>query len=146
VGELPLNFEATKDGAYTLSVSIDEAELLYCHLIDNKTGADVNLLETPEYTFNAQVDDYASRFKVVFVAASEDADGDSESFAFNSNGSWIIANEGRATLQVIDLNGRVLSSQQIEGSAETRINAVPGLYMIRLINGENVKAQKVVVR
>ena len=146
VGELPLNFEAAKDGTYTLSVSIDEAELLYCHLIDNKTGADVNLLETPEYTFSAKVDDYASRFKVVFVAASEDADGDSETFAFNSNGNWIIANEGRATLQVIDLNGRVLSSQQIEGSAETRINAVPGLYMIRLINGENVKVQKVVVR
>ena len=146
VGELPLNFEAAKDGTYTLSISIDEAELLYCHLIDNKTGADVNLLETPEYTFSAKVDGYASRFKVVFVAASEDADGDSETFAFNSNGNWIIANEGRATLQVIDLNGRVLSSQQIEGSAETRINAVPGLYMIRLINGENVKVQKVVVR
>jgi len=147
VGELPLNFEAAKDGIYTLSVCIDEAELLYCHLIDNKTGADVNLLETPEYTFNAKVDDYASRFKLVFVAKDEDSTLiDSDAFAFNNNGNWIILNEGRATLQVIDLNGRVLSSQQIEGSAETRINAVPGLYMMRLINGENVRVQKVVVR
>ena len=146
VGVLPLNFEAAKDGTYTLSFEDATEGLLYCHLIDNKTGADVDLLATPDYAFNAKADDYAYRFKVVFVAASEDAEGDSETFAFNNNGNWIIANEGRATLQVIDLNGRILSSEQIEGGAETRINAAPGLYMLRLINGKNVRVQKVVVR
>ena len=151
VGVLPLNFEAAKDGTYTLSFEDATEGLLYCHLIDNMTGADVDLLAgastgSATYTFSAKADDYAYRFKVVFVAASEDAEGDSETFAFNNNGNWIIANEGRATLQVIDLNGRILSSEQIEGSAETRIDAAPGLYLIRLINGENVKVQKVVVR
>ena len=162
VGELPLNFEAAKDGTYTLSFENATEGLLYCHLIDNKTGADVDLLAskaviagedpqspTASYTFNAKVSDYPSRFKVVFVAngpsTGSGTDG-SETFAFNNNGNWIIANEGRATLQVIDLNGRILSSEQIEGGAETRINAAPGLYMLRLINGENVRVQKVVVR
>ena len=147
VGMLPLNFEAAKAGTYTLSFEDATEGLLYCHLIDNKTGADVDLLTTPDYTFNAKVDDYAYRFKVVFVKTDEDGTlSDSETFAFNNNGNWIIANEGRAILQVIDINGRILSSEQIEGAAETRINAVPGLYLIRLINGENVKVQKVVVR
>jgi hypothetical protein len=147
VGVLPLNFEAAKDGTYTLSFEDATEGLLYCHLIDNKTGADVDLLATPDYAFNAKADDYASRFKVVFVANDEDGSlTGSDAFAFNNNGNWIIANEGRATLQVIDLNGRILSSEQIEGSAETRIDAAPGLYLIRLINGENVKVQKVVVR
>ena len=147
VGVLPLNFEAAKDGTYTLSFEDATEGLLYCHLIDNLTGADVDLLATPDYSFNAKADDYASRFKVVFVAKDEDGSlTGSETFAFNNNGNWIIANEGRATLQVIDLNGRILSSEQIEGSAETRIDAAPGLYLIRLINGENVKVQKVVVR
>ena len=154
VGVLPLNFEAAKDGTYTLSFEDATEGLLYCHLIDNKTGADVDLLAgastgSATYTFSAKVDDYAYRFKVVFVAngpsTGSGTDG-SETFAFNNNGNWIIANEGRATLQVIDLNGRILSSEQIEGSAETRIDAAPGLYLIRLINGENVKVQKVVVR
>lgn len=151
-GMLPLNFEAAKDGSYTLSFEDATEGLLYCHLIDNKTGADVDMLALRQaqgpatYTFHAKKDDYASRFKVVFVASSEVAEGDSETFAFNNNGNWIIANEGRATLQVVDLNGRILSSQQIEGSAETRIDAAPGLYLIRLINGENIKVQKVVVR
>ena len=160
VGVLPLNFEAAKDGTYTLSFEDATEGLLYCHLIDNLTGADVDLLsagdcgsesamttEGVSYTFTAKKTDYAYRFKVVFVAKDEDGSSTgSETFAFNSNGNWIIANEGRATLQVIDLNGRILSSEQIEGSAETRIDAVPGLYLIRLINGENVKVQKVVVR
>ena len=56
------------------------------------------------------------------------------------------ANEGQATLQVIDLNGRILSSETVSGSVSKTINAVPGVYMLRLINGENVKVQKVVVR
>ena len=162
VGELPLNFEAAEDGTYTLSFEDGTEGLVYCHLIDNLTGADVDLL-TPvgfplykggqgglnhpaTYTFTAKKSDYASRFKVVFASVCGDANGDSETFAFNNNGNWIIANEGRATLQVIDLTGRILSSEQIEGSVQTQINQPAGLYLIRLVNGDNVKVQKVVVR
>ena len=157
VGVLPLNFEAAKDGTYTLSFEDGTEGLLYCHLIDNKTGADVDLLAgastlrqaqgSATYTFSAKVDDYAYRFKVVFVAKDEDGSSTgSETFAFNNNGNWIIANEGRATLQVIDLNGRILSSEQIEGLVQTSIHQPAGLYLIRLLNGNDVKIQKVVVR
>jgi hypothetical protein len=94
------------------------------------------------------VTDYESRFKLVFVCgdANDDHDGDNETFAFYFNGSWIIANEGQATLQVIDLNGRILSSETVNGSVSTSINANPGVYMLRLVNGNDVKVQKVVVR
>gem|GEM_PF-2552509 len=162
VGELPLNFEAAEDGTYTLSFENATEGLVYCHLIDNLTGADVDLLtpagfplykggqgglnQPATYTFTAKKTDYASRFKVVFASVCGDANGDSETFAFNNNGNWIIANEGRATLQVIDLTGRILSSEQIEGSVQTQINQPAGLYLIRLVNGDNVKVQKVVVR
>ena len=37
------------------------------HLIDNLTGKDINLLETPEYSFDAKATDNASRFKLVFA-------------------------------------------------------------------------------
>ncbi len=146
VGELPLSFKAEKNGTYTLSFSNENVEFGYLHLIDNLTGAETNLLATPSYTFEARTTDYASRFKVVFASVSEDANGDSETFAFNNNGNWIILNEGRATLQVIDLNGRILSSEQIEGSVQTSIHQPAGLYLIRLLNGNDVKVQKVVVR
>ena len=75
-----------------------------------------------------------------------DANDDNDSFAFYSNGNWIIANEGEATLQVIDVTGRILSSESVNGSVSKSINQPAGVYMIRLINGEDVKVQKIVIR
>ena len=98
-------------------------------------------------SFNAKTTDYESRFKLVFSANSEDGPSTgSGPFAFYSNGNWIIANEGEATLQVIDINGRILSSETVNGSVSKAINAAPGVYVLRLINGDDVKTQKVVVR
>ena len=151
--EVPVNFKANENGTYTISVNPEGVEMAYLHLIDNMTGSDVDLLALRQaqgpatYTFTAKTTDYESRFKLVFVA-NNDEDGSStgsETFAFYSNGNWIIANDGDATLQVIDLNGRILSSETVNGSVSKSIHAAPGVYMIRLINGENVKVQKVVI-
>ena len=146
-GEMPVSFRANENGQYTLTVNPEGVEMGYLHLIDNMTGADIDLLATPSYSFEAKTTDYESRFRLVFAANNEDGvSTGSTTFAFFSNGSWIINNEGEATLQVIDLNGRVLSSETINGSVSTNINATTGIYMMRLINGDNVKTQKVVVR
>ena len=143
MGELPVNFKAEKSGSYTLAISSENVSFGYLHLIDNMTGADINLLSTPNYSFEAKTNDYASRFKLVFAT---NASTDSETFAFFNNGSFVINNEGEATMQVEDVAGRILSTETIHGCANVNINAAPGIYMIRLINGDNVKVQKVVVR
>ena len=144
--EVPVNFKAKENGTYTITVNPEGVEMNYLHLIDNMTGADVDLLQNPSYSFNATTTDYESRFKLVFSANTEDGPSTgSGTFAFYSNGSWVIANEGEATLQVVDLMGRILSSETVNGSVSKAINTVPGVYMIRLINGENVKVQKVVI-
>ena len=146
-GELPVNFRASENGTYTLSMDVENMDMNYLHLIDNMTGMDVDLLQTPSYTFEAKVNDYESRFRLVFAANNENGvSTGSTTFAFYSNGNWIINNAGEATLQVVDLTGRILSSETIHGSVSTTINAVPGVYMLRLINGENVNVQKIVVR
>ena len=153
-GEMPVNFRAKENGTYSLSFSCENVSFSYLHLIDNMTGADVDLLpslraersnldQPASYTFTAKTTDYESRFKLVFAVGSSTG---SDTFAFYSNGNWIISNDGNATLQVIDVNGRILSSEQINGSVSKVIHAAPGVYMIRLINGDNVKVQKVVVR
>ena len=146
-GEMPINFRANEDGQYTLTVNPKNVDMNYLHLIDNMTGMDVDLLQTPSYTFNATTRDYESRFRLVFAANNEDGvSTGSTTFAFYSNGNWIINNVGDATLQVIDVTGRVLSSETVSGSVSKTINAVPGVYMLRLINGDNVNVQKIVVR
>lgn len=144
-GEMPLNFKAEKSGTYTLSFSNEEVTFSYLHLIDNMTGADIDLLQTPNYTFNAKTSDYASRFKVVFAANEIGSSSDSESFAFFRNGNLVVLNEGMATLQVIDMMGRILSSERISGSYETKVDAAPGVYMLRLVSGNEVKIQKVII-
>ncbi|MBO7617993.1 MAG: T9SS type A sorting domain-containing protein, partial [Bacteroidales bacterium] len=48
--------------------------------------------------------------------------------------------------QVVDVTGRILKSETINGCANVNVNAAPGVYMLRLINGNNVKVQKVVVK
>ncbi len=146
--EVPVNFKANENGTYTITVNPEGVDMAYLHLIDNMTGADVDLLvsepvEGPaSYTFTAKTTDYESRFKLVFASVCEDADGDNETFAFNSNGNWIISNEGEATLQVIDINGRILSSETISGSVSKAIDVAPGVYILKL----NDKVQKIVVR
>ena len=150
-GEMPINFSADENGTYTLSLSIENVEFSYLHLFDNKTGTDVNLL-APEhdegpvtYTFDATTTDYESRFKLVYATGSS-IDGDSFTF-LNSNGNFsIFGIEGQATLQVLDVMGRMLSTETFNGSIEKRLNVAPGVYFIRLLSGNDVKTQKIVVR
>ena len=143
MGEMPVSFKAEKNGSYTLSFAAQEVSFDYLHLIDNLTGNDVDLLANPSYTFEAKSTDYENRFKLLFVCGGANGDND---FAFFSNGKLVINNEGNATLQVVDVMGRILKSESINGCANVNINAAPGVYMIRLVNGDNVKVQKMVVR
>ena len=139
-----VNFKTVKNGTYTLSVTLQDMEAEYLHLIDNLTGNNVDLLVNPTYTFEAKTTDYTSRFRLVF-SPEENENGNSESFAFIANDEFVIANEGIATLQVIDLTGRILSTETINGSFNKPINMSSGVYMLRLINDNDVKTQKIVV-
>ena len=155
-GEMPLNFKAKENGTYTLTVSttlnskLSTLNFNYLHLIDNMTGADVDLL-APElvegpasYTFTAKTTDYESRFKLVF-SADEDVCEPNESFAFISNGNIIVNGEG--TLQVIDVMGRIVRTVGLSqsGSRTTTDGMTAGVYVLRLINGDDVRTQKIVI-
>ena len=145
--EIPVNFKATKDGEYTISFNPENVEFDYLHLIDNLTGSDVNLLQTPSYTFTARNDDYESRFRLVFVANDADLGGEgNDDFAFISNGQFIITSEG--TLQIIDMMGRVIVTKQLSttNSQLPTANFKAGVYVLRLVNGDNIKTQKIVIK
>ena len=145
VGEMPVSFKAEHNGSYTLSFNAQEVSFSYLHLIDNMTGNDVDLLANPSYSFNAQTTDYASRFRLVFATGSS-ADGDSFGFINGMGNLCIFGIEGTATVQVVDVLGHVISSDTFSGSYERKLNAAPGVYMVRLIQGNDVKVQKMIVR
>ena len=145
-GKLPLNFKARENGTYTLTVSetanCQLSTVNYLHLIDNMTGADIDLLSQPAYTFQAKTNDYASRFRLVF--ARNEAKNDNAPFAFISNGEIIV--NGTGTLQVIDLLGHVLITDEVNSAFRIPHSAFStGVYVLRLIDGENVRTQKIVI-
>lgn len=150
-GEMPVNFKAEKNGSYTLNVSTENMGMHYLHLIDNMTGADVDLLADPSYSFEAKTTDYASRFRLVFDANENGASTSSATFAYYNGNNWVISNPAtdsgsEATLQVIDIMGRILRSETLNGNAEISLDQPAGIYMLRLVNSNDVKVQKVVVR
>lgn len=152
IGEIPVNFKAAKKGTFTINVNVNNLEFDYLHLIDNLTGADVDLLALRQaqgpmsYTFEAKTTDYDSRFKLVFSVSGDENDEDAP-FAFINNGNIIIVGaEDGALLQIVDVTGRILVSRM--GDAMNRVSTngmTPGVYILRLINGEEVKTQKIVV-
>ncbi len=140
------------NGTQTLTVTVSEtldsqlSILNYLHLIDNKTGADIDLLATPSYTFESKTGDYASRFRLVFSGSQDGPSTGSGTFAYYNGSEWQISNIGEATLQVIDVMGRIVKNETINGNASISVNEVPGVYMMRLVNGNDVKVQKIVVK
>jgi len=142
ISALPVNFKAKKDGEYTLTITPEGVEMEYLHLIDNMTGADVDLLQTESYTFNASTTDYASRFKLVFNAQQNDDEHD-DSFAYVSNGQIIVDGEG--TIQVVDMTGRVLVCRDAASHVSTT-GMASGVYVLRLIDGDKVRTQKIIIK
>lgn len=143
-GRMPVNVKVAKTGKYTISFSNEDVEFDYLHLIDNFTGADIDLLIDESYTFTASTKDKENRFILVFKAIDNNYDPTSDIFVYQ-NGDELIVN-GEGTLQVFDVMGRFVASYEVYGNK--RINASQfsnAVYIFRMV-GETVKTQKIVVR
>ena len=148
-GEMPVNFKPFKSGKYTLTVDCEGVEMDYLHLIDNMTGADVDLLQTPSYTFGTSTSDYESRFRLVFAAhRGEGTTTNSEPFAYYANGAiHLIESQciaAHSCLQIIDTSGRIVMQEDVVNSVPTN-GLSAGLYLLRLVGGKEVRTQKVVI-
>ncbi len=140
--ELPVNFKAEKNGTYTITVNTENIDAEYLHLIDNMTGMDIDVLATPSYTFEAKTSDYASRFKLVFNVNNAASANSDSNFAYISDGNLVISDiEGEATLQIIDMMGRVVSTETVSGNFNKALNLRAGAYVLNL----NGMTQKIVV-
>ena len=142
--EMQLNFKAKRDGIYTLSIELGSLDLGYLHLIDNLTGNEINLLETPSYTFQATTSDYTSRFRLLFAPADE-TDYIANDFAFFADGHLHVFNQGKASLQLIDMMGHILLTETIQGNLDMALDLVPGVYVVRLISEKTESSMKFVV-
>ena len=144
VKEVTLSFEAQKMGNYTISVDA-EGEYETIVLVDRQTGIETNmLLEDYNFTATTSKKENTDRFIVRFTFKSDVAT-ESERFAYQSGDELIIEDEG--TVQLFDVTGRMLHISDVKSRGE-RINVGQlnkAAYILRLVNGEGVKVQKVII-
>ena len=97
------------------------------------------------YTFTAKTTDYASRFRLVFSNDDAGEDACEPPFAYINNGNIII--NGTGTLQIIDILGKELVRKELStfNSQLSTSNFAPGVYVLRLVGGDMVRTQKIVV-
>ena len=141
VQEVELSFHAKEMGNYTIN-AIPSGEFESVVLVDKLTGAETNLL-LEGYTFTATSNDNDNRF-VIRLAVSGQQSANSN-FVYQSGEDLIIDAEG--TVQIIDVMGRIIFSDDVE-STNGRVSVSDykaGTYMVRVINGSEVKVEKVVI-
>ncbi|MBO6025101.1 MAG: T9SS type A sorting domain-containing protein [Bacteroidales bacterium] len=145
-GITPVSFKAQEDGTYTLSVDVTSLDLDYLHLFDNKTGTDVDLLQVPSYTFDAQTTDYAERFNLTYATTTGVSEGD-KPFAYYADGEihLLVETFQETSLQIVDMQGRVIMVCR-DGVHTISTSGMPsGIYVLRLVNGTETKAQKIII-
>ena len=143
---MPVNFKAMANGTYTLSVDIN-LDMEYLHLIDNKTGADIDLLVQPDYQFAADKNDNEARFMLVFRSTTGIEENGQQNFCFVKD-SHLYFNEDvqNAELSLVDITGRLVRQMTLKGNSCDLSGISEGLYIVRLAKDNDVKVQKIIIK
>ncbi len=147
-GSQTLNFAAEEDGNFTLSWNTANAEFRTLTLVDNITGIKTDMLTHDHYTFEGRVDDYNTRFKIVFgeTVTNDEEEPILEHFAFFDNGNLIVNSTGH--LEVVDVLGRVVYATELTDTQNTVSlpSNVRGVCMLCLTRNNETMVQKMVIK
>ena len=135
---------------YTLRWNIQNGAFHSMYLIDNITGVEYDMLANDQYVFEGKNTDYVSRFYITFTLdedPEEPLDPEEPSvspFAFFDGNQWVV--NGGGHLQLVDMLGRVLHSELLPGDQNrVSLHYASGVYLLRLVNGNAIKTQKIVI-
>ena len=138
VEEIELYFSVKRMGEYTIN-AITEGEFQNVILVDKHTGVETDLT-TSHYTFKALSSDHPDRF---VIRMSNEVKNDN--FVYQSGDELIINAEG--SVQIIDIMGRIVYSSDIVNEIH-RVNTSSfdnAAYIVRILNTNEIKTQKVVI-
>ena len=138
VEEIEVYFDAKRMGEYTIE-AVAEGKFQSVVLVDRSTGVETELL-TDSYTFKALTNDRPDRF---VIRMSNNIVNDN--FVYQSGDELIINAEG--TVEIIDIMGRIVYSSNIVNENH-RVNTSRfdnAAYIVRVLNTNEIKTQKVVI-
>ncbi len=140
--EVALNFNAKEMGNYSISLDVN-GKFEAVTLVDRFTGIETNMLLEDEYTFTSTSNDNPNRFVIRLDNGQQTTDNGQ--FVYQSGEELILSIEGH--VQIVDMLGRVVYSNE-HANGDNRISVSEfnnAAYVVRVINEEGVKTQKVVI-
>ena len=145
----PLHFKAGETGTFTLEWNTANGTFEALTLIDNIAGTTTDMLAHDSYSFEGNPDQYSARFKVVVGDYKDIEEYDKEDY--NPNFAFLMGDElvvnGEGNLQIIDMLGRVVMTDQLTGSqSTTNLPKTAGVYVLRLTDTNGTRTQKMVIR
>ncbi|MDD4374897.1 MAG: fibronectin type III domain-containing protein [Bacteroidales bacterium] len=148
--QIPLHFEARFDASYTIKVednTLPEGVAVY--MTDLVLNKEINLNDSPTYTFTASEGDNPNRFLLHFGAVGLDENANQSSLrAYTHHNTLYVQNSLRdAAIRVIDIQGRLLLEQKLNGTGlhKLPLDFPAGVYMVQLLNSKEHKSVKVIV-
>ena len=142
-----LNFAAEEDGNFTLSWERANDNFRTLTLVDNITGIKTDMLTHDHYTFEGRVDDYNTRFKIVFGEMdTNEEEPVLEHFAFFDHGNLIV--NGTGHFEVVDVLGRVVYATELTDTQNTVSlpSNVRGVCMLCFTRNNETKVQTMVIQ
>ena len=141
VQEVELSFNANKMGNYTISIE-PNGKFQTVTLVDRFTGIETNML-LEDYHFTAMSDANTNRFIVKFANGQQTTDN--SQFVYQSGEELIINAQGM--IQIVDVLGRVVyQSEHFNDINRIGVeNFDNASYVVRCVNGKEVKTQKIVI-
>ena len=144
---MTLMFQNTRPSTFTLTATPGDTNFSYLHLIDHITGIDTDLLQQPDYTFQATGNEYAARFTLVFKVETGIEEQEQESFCFAKDGMLYFTTEtGNATVTLIDMLGRIVKQADLSSTRVSISDLTEGVYIVRMNDGNEVKVQKIIIK
>jgi hypothetical protein len=119
-------------------------------LTDQKTGLTQDLSENPVYHFQATAADDTHRFLVHFGTVGQGDFTAPDPINLQLLGRELVVNDlnGKALLQLFDLQGRLLRSFQLtESNSRVALKEIPSApYIVRVADASSVISQKIIVQ
>ena len=145
VEEIPFSFEATTMGQYTISIDAEDSDFARVILVDRMTGEETNML-FEDYTFMAKSNDNPERFVLKLTSVSE-MDSENDNFVYiYKNELFISSTSDNAVVEIYDVQGRPVAAYNVNGSINiTTDNFSNGVYVVRMIEENDVKVQKILI-
>lgn len=147
---VPVAFTAGIDGNYNLTADFNSAMFSSITLKDTKTSATQDLKVNPVYNFSATTGDDVNRFTLHFTTVGIDNPSTADAVLVYAHDGLVYLNgaPANATINILDITGRVVQQSKTNGSSLTTLNVsslLHGVYVVNIISGKQLLSRKIIL-